>query len=112
MLSEPTSSVAVSAQANLGLAFGVVYGVTYQRRLTVAVIHLANTTNADLTVRVSIYPDGGTPTNANALLWDFIVPKYDFLEFGEGLILLSKWSLAALASAGNSVTLTLSGIEQ
>lgn len=112
MLSEPTTSLAVSAQANLGVAFGVIHTVTYQTRLTVAVIHLANTTGADVTVRISLYPDGGAPTNANALLWDFIVPKNDFLEFGEGLILLSKVSLAALASAGNSVTLTLSGIEQ
>ena len=112
MLSEPTTSLPAVAQLQVPGAFKAVYTVGYQVRLTVAVIHVANTTSNACTVSVCGYPTGGSATAATALLWACSIPPNDFLEFGQGLILPSGWTLAALGGTALAATITLSGITQ
>ena len=79
-------------------------GVTYALKL----IHLTNTTNAPRTVQVCYVPATDTPTQSNALLWDFSIPANDFLEFGEGDVLSAGSSIRAKASANTALNLKFS----
>lgn len=82
------------------------------RWLTVTMLHLVNTTAGPITVQVCLVPAGGTPTQANALLWDFSIPANDFIQCSDGLLMNPGESIQALASAGASVNLQFSGLEE
>ena len=96
----------------LGTSFGLIFAVGHQYQLTVSCIHLCNTTSAAVTVQLSAVGPSALAGQPNALLWNFSIPANDFIEFGEGIILLSGWSIWGLASGANSVNALVSGIEQ
>jgi hypothetical protein len=113
VLGQTTSDVLrVTAQAQLGLAFSTVLTVGYQQQFTVTLIHIANATGNDRTVQLCAVPVGAAPAQANALLWDFTVPKNDFIEFGDGMILRAGWTIQGLASAANTISILVCGIAQ
>lgn len=91
--------------------FQTVYTVPAVTKFTCAIIHIANTTSSAKTVQVCIVPSAGSPTAANALLWDFSIAANDFIEFGKGDIWLADATLQAKASASSAVVLKLAGIE-
>lgn len=105
------SEVKISKQVPLGVAFATIHTAHFQRHLTVKNIHIANTAAVDVTVQVTLTPEGVAPQQSAGLLWDFIVPGNDFIEFGEGIIIVPSASLSALAGAIDSAVLFLSGIE-
>jgi hypothetical protein len=106
-------SVSVAIQAQLGAGFATLYTPATQskRECVVSRIHLANTTGGAITVRICTVLPGGTPTQANALLWDYSIAANAYVEFGKDLVLLWGVSLQASASVGASVTLTFAGQE-
>lgn len=108
----PLQSVRVTATVQLDVGFTVVHQVYSVRYLMVTMLHLVNCTAAPITVQVCVVPSGGTPAQANALMWDFSLPANDLIEIGDGLLMAPGSSLQALASAGASVNLTFSGLEE
>jgi hypothetical protein len=104
--------VRVSQQAQLGVGFSTIYTVTYQRQFSASCFHVTNTTGAAQTVRIAAVPPAGIAGPGNALCWDFSIPANDFLEFGEGIILFSLWSIAGLASVGAAITVMVCGKEE
>lgn len=106
-----TVGVRFSAQLTLSGAFQTVVSAN-PVGIRVCVIHLVNTTGAPVTVQVCVVPHGGTPSVANALLYDYSIPANDFLQFDEGDFLSPNSTLQALASAGNSVNLRFSGVQE
>lgn len=91
--------------------FQTVYTARGNRRMRVTLIHLVNCANASRTVRVCLVDPGAVAAQANAILWDYVVPANDFIEFGEGQLLVPLMTVQALASVNNSVNLHISGIE-
>lgn len=102
----------VSKLLALTNAFQIVHAVNYQRWLTVKNIHIANVTAGAITVQICFVFIGVTPISGNASIWNFSVPANDFIEFGEGQKLPPGTTVQALASAGASINVWLSGIEE
>lgn len=95
----------------LTAAFQTVYTVPANTHFTVALIHLCNTLGASVPIRACLVPAAGSPTEANALLWDYglsAVAGGGILELGRGLIWNAGDTFQAL---GDGVSLQLSGIE-
>lgn len=91
--------------------FTTVYTVPSATKFTVSMLHLCNTTSSPVTVRVCVVPNAGSPTAANAVMWDFSVAANDILELFKGDIWGAGVTLQANASAGTAVNIKLSGIE-
>lgn len=109
----PTASVVrVTSLAQLGVGFAAVHTVGYQRQLTVSLIHIVNLTAGAVTVELCACGNGIAPSITNAILWNFSVPANDFLELGDGMILLDRGSIQGLASAAASINVMICGIEQ
>jgi hypothetical protein len=104
--------VRVSRQAQLGIAFSAIYTVNLGRQFTASCIHICNTTGGAVTVQLTAAGPSVVPGAANALLWSFSIPANDFLEFGEGLILFSQWTVSGLASSPTAITVIICGEEQ
>lgn len=87
-------------------SFATAYTVPGATKFVNGVLHIANSTQNPILVRVCKNGD----LAANALLWDFSVPANDFIEFGRGLILSAAETLRVKADAAG-LTLTGAGIE-
>lgn len=110
---EPEARV-VSAKS-LTTAFQVVLTAYAFGTLRINMIHLVNTSAADVTVRLCFVPLTNpvtAPAAANAVLWDFNVPANDFLEFGEGDHLAAYTSIQALASVDNAINIRVAGVQE
>lgn len=108
------STIPVSAWLNLTGAFATIHAVGKQRNLLVNKIHVVNTSNADVTVELCAYPlttPATTPSADNALLWDTVIAKNAYIEFGKGLIFGSEYTLCALTSSAGNVNVFISGEE-
>lgn len=106
------SVVRINKQVALTVAAQQIHVAHFQRHCTARNVHVANTTPGDVAIRVCILATSGVFDQTTALLWDFVVPGNDFLEFGEGLILLPEYSLEASAAADDSIVLTFAGLEE
>ena len=104
--------VKVSKYAALGVVIETLHEVYKGRTLTVSMIHLVNTTAVDVTVQVHLVPFGEVATQANSILYDYTIPAHDFIELGEGFLLLDRGTLQAVASGANAVNLHFSGLEE
>lgn len=93
-------------------AFVTVHTVNNARWLRISCLHLANVTNAAVTVRLCLVPAGATAVIGNALVYDFSIPAFDFLEFGEGLRLGPNGLIRGQANAANAINCFLSGVEE
>lgn len=107
-----SGTVKVSRAVALTIADQVIHTVYESRTFEITMIHLVNTTAVPVTVQVCAVPQGGTKQQANALLWDYEIPAHDFIEFGEGHLLLPGGSIRANANADNAVNLILAGTEE
>jgi 2-keto-4-pentenoate hydratase len=77
-------------------------------------LHICNVTGSAQTLRLCLVPNGGTPTSANAILWDFSIAANDVQELLKGDIWQDGSGTATLqaqASANTSVNIKLAGIE-
>lgn len=92
----------------LGVGFTTIYTVPALTDFTVAVIHLCETTGFIVGLHVCVVPAAGSPTNGNALLWNFGISAFGVLELARGQIWLAGDTLQA---KGSGATLHLSGIE-
>ena len=88
-----------------------VFAVAFQGQVVLSVIHIANVTAGAVTVQLCAVPAGGAVGVGSALLWAFSIPANDFVELGEGLVLLSGWTIQGLASAPNAITVTVCGLQ-
>lgn len=104
----------VQTLVELTNAFQTVHTVYTGRNLTITALHLVNATGGAITVQVCFVPDGGTAVQANAILWDYSIAAHSFIIDlpAPGMILPSKASIQAKASAGASVNLMFSGMEE
>ena len=102
----------VSKLLTLSVAFQTVHAVNSGRWFTVRNIHIANSSGGAVTVQLCFVFVGATPTQGNSALWSFSVPANDFIEWGEGQKLPPGASVQALASAGASINVWLSGVEE
>ena len=103
----------ISNALTLTAAFQVLYLADVRHRLTVKMVHIANTDAADRTVQLCYVPAApATAVQGNAALWNYTIPANDFIEFGEGQMILGGGSIQALASLAAVVNVHLSGIEE
>ena len=97
---------------DLTTSFAVIYGVPSSTLFTVGLLHIVNTTGSSVSVSVCVVPVSATGADqTNALLWNFIMPGYSFLELACGDVWDADSNLEAMASAGSSINIKLSGIE-
>jgi hypothetical protein len=107
-----TLAVKVSKRLTLGTDFAEVHKVYSTRQLFVTMIHIVNTTGADVTVKLCFVAPGESPSQSNSLLWEYTIPGNDFIEFGEGQIGGSSFRIMASANAGGSINLFFTGYEE
>lgn len=74
-------------------------------------IRVCNTSNAAVPVRLYFVPVNGAAAQSNAALYDFSVPANDFIEFGEGQVLLPGGLIQASAGTPAVVNVQVSGVE-
>lgn len=101
----------VSAPLQLTGAFQIVHTVDSHRWLTIAVVHIVNTSNAAVNVRLCYAPPLVAPVASNAELWDFSLGANTFLELNENTILFPSWTIWAMAGTPSVVNVRVSGIE-
>ena len=101
----------VSAPLQLTGAFQIVHTVDSHRWLTIGVVHLVNTSNAAVNIRLCYTPPSTAASTANAELWDFALGANTFLEFNEAVILFPNWVIWVMASTPNVVNIRVCGIE-
>lgn len=80
--------------------------------LRLTMVHLVNVTATDATVRLCYVANGGTPTVANAILWDFVVPANDFIEFGAQDYLPASTSIQAMSGTASAINIRVAGVQE
>lgn len=78
------------------------------KQITLSSVHISNQSGSAVTVSVCEVQGGGTASAANALLWDFEIPANEFIEFGEGIVIVARASLQAKASVADVVNMKIS----
>lgn len=106
------TAVKIAKTLPLSDAFQVAHTVYLNRNLTVAAIHVTNISAAAKKVRLCFVPPGNIPNAANAILWDFTVDANDIYEFGQELLILSEYTVQAMAEVDSAVILYFSGSEE
>lgn len=100
----------------LTTSFALIYTVTNplsapsnRNMFIVDMVHLCNVTGGPILFSICVVPSGGSPTDANALLWEFSVAANDVQEMLQG----DKWesgsTIYAKASVNNSANIKLAG---
>lgn len=97
--------------AQLTGSFATIYTVPGATQFTVTMLHLVNTSGVVVTVRICLVPSAGSPTQSNALFWDFSLAANDVLEVLKGDIWAAGSTLQALAGTTAVINIKLSGIE-
>jgi hypothetical protein len=112
-MTSPSVQYKVSTQKTLNSTSQEVWGVSSNRWLRCAVIHISNGGAVAAIVTVCLLPNATTvPAQGNALIWEFSLAANDFLEFGEGILMSPGYFLVALAAPDDVVLLQFSGIEE
>ena len=104
--------VKIPKQALLTASLAIVHTCHSQRPLTVKNIHVNNTSNVAVAVRIALSGPSTPASVATSLVWDHDLEGNDFLEFGEGTIIPAGYSLQASAGTTDVIVLTLSGEEE
>lgn len=100
----------VTTQVTLTTGFQSVTAVNPFGFLVISRIHICNTSSSSVTVQVCFVPQGQSPSQSNAALWNFSIAGNDFLEWGKDEFLPAGTVIWALASSSNAVNLFLSAI--
>lgn len=93
-------------------AFVEYYQVPSATNFVVSMLHIANVTSSAATVSICLTGTSGTPTAANAILWDVSIAANDVLEILKGDVWPTGTELHIKASANSTITVKVSGIEQ
>lgn len=91
-----------------GTSTGTLYTVPASTTTILRNIHVANNTAAAVTFTLAI---GTAATAANRLYDAVSIPANSTLDWSGFLVLAAAETLQALASAGTSLTVTVSGVE-
>ncbi len=98
----------------LTTSMSTLYTLPSSTNFTVTMLHICNVTGSAATVRLCLVPNGGSPTAANAILWDFSIAANDVQELLKGDIWIDgagPATIQAQASANTSINIKLAGIE-
>lgn len=104
-----TNVLTATAVTQLTSSLSAVYTVPTGKTFTVAMIHLANTSNSSANVRLCLTT--GSAGQTNALMWDFPVAANDVLEVLKGDIWTTGMILSGYCLPTTTVNIKVSGIE-
>lgn len=86
------------------------YTVPASTRTLLKEFSVANTTGADIDVRVFLVPSGGTAGTGNAFLYDIPVPTGNALQYN-GVQVMNAGDTIQVQAASTGLTITASGAE-
>ena len=95
----------------LTTSFATIYTVPGATTFTVTMMHFVNATASDVTVQVCVVPNGGSPQQSNAILWNFTIKANDVVELLKGDIWPASATLQALAASNTAINIKLAGIQ-
>lgn len=98
------------AQAATG-SYGTIYTVPASTTAVIKEVVICNTTSGAVTLDLSFVPSGGTAGAANAIFSTLSVSANETKIYSMSSVLAAAGTVQAKASAGTSLTLTVSGIE-
>jgi hypothetical protein len=97
-------------QAAITTGVTTLYTVPASTRTLLKEFSIANTTGADIDVRVFIVPAAGTAGTANAFLYDVPVPTANALQYN-GVQVMNAGDTIQIQAASVGLTITASGAE-
>ena len=97
-------------QAAITTGVTTLYTVPASTRTLLKEFSIANTTGADIDVRVFLVPSGGTAGTGNAFLYDVPVPTADALQYN-GVQVMTAGETIQIQAAATGLTITASGAE-
>ena len=97
-------------QAAITTGVTTLYTVPASTRTLLKEFSIANTTGADIDVRVFLVPSGGTAGTGNAFLYDVPVPTANALQYN-GVQVMTAGETIQIQAAATGLTITASGAE-
>lgn len=97
-------------QAAITTGVTTLYTVPASTRTLLKEFSIANTTGADINVRVFLVPAGGTAGTTNAFLYDVEVPTGNALQYN-GVEVMNAGETIQIQAASVGLTITASGAE-
>lgn len=97
-------------QAAITTGVTTLYTVPASTRTLLKEFSIANTTGADINVRVFLVPSAGTAGTGNAFLYDVPVPTANALQYN-GVEVMNAGDTIQIQAASTGLTITASGAE-
>lgn len=97
-------------QAAITTGVTTLYTVPASTRTLLKEFSIANTTGADIDVRVFLVPAAGTAGTGNAFLYDVPVPTANALQYN-GVQVMNVGETIQIQAAATGLTITASGAE-
>jgi len=97
-------------QAAITTGVTTLYTVPASTRTLLKEFSIANTTGADIDVRVFLVPAAGTAGTGNAFLYDVPVPTANALQYN-GVQVMNAGETIQIQAAATGLTITASGAE-
>lgn len=97
-------------QAAITTGVTTLYTVPASTRTLLKEFSIANTTGADIDVRVFLVPAAGTAGTGNAFLYDVPVPTANALQYN-GVQVMNAGETIQIQAASTGLTITASGAE-
>lgn len=97
-------------QAAITTGVTTLYTVPASTRTLLKEFSIANSTGADIDVRVFLVPAAGTAGTANAFLYDVPVPTANALQYN-GVQVMNAGETIQIQAAATGLTITASGAE-
>lgn len=97
-------------QAAITTGVTTLYTVPASTRTLLKEFSIANTTGADIDVRVFLVPAAGTAGTGNAFLYDVPVPTANALQYN-GVEVMNAGDTIQIQAASTGLTITASGAE-
>jgi len=97
-------------QAAITTGVTTLYTVPASTRTLLKELAIANTTGADINVRVFLVPSAGTAGTTNAFIYDVPVPTGNVLQYN-GVQVMNAGETIQVQAAATGLTITASGAE-
>jgi hypothetical protein len=97
-------------QAAITTGVTTLYTVPASTRTLLKEFSIANTTGADINVRVFLVPAAGTAGTGNAFIYDVPVPTANALQYN-GVQVMNAGETIQIQAASTGLTITASGAE-
>jgi len=107
----PTYTPVRQGQAQAGIAFSNLYVVGAGKTAIVKTLSVCNVTAGSVALDVSLVNQGGTASDANAVVRNHTIPPYATVMYTFDQVLAAQGFVAVKASVAAALTLTLSGVE-